>query len=115
MSDEGRLLVGIEKTQSHIVIRAGRRRHEGHLGMRELARHVLQKGIALAIRVQDHRCRVALESRFGKCVYLEYAQCSLRSLPRSFARLRALRLHFIEPWGGLQRPETWAIEYSVGL
>ena len=46
VSYERRFLVGIEKAQPYIVIRAGRREHEGDFGMRELPRHILQDGVA---------------------------------------------------------------------
>jgi len=82
VSYKRRFLVGIEETQPYIVIRAARREHEGDLGMRELACHGLQSGVALTVCVEHHRRRVAVESCVGKCVYLENAQGCLRSLSR---------------------------------
>jgi hypothetical protein len=67
----------------------------------------------LSVRVEHDGRRVAGESCGRKCVYLENAQGYLRRLSHEFCTHPRLRLHFREPWGGLKRPETRDIEYSI--
>jgi hypothetical protein len=75
---KGRLLARVEEAQANIVVGTGRREHERHLCMRELASHGEQSGVALTIGVEHDGRRIAGEACGGKCVYLEYAQESLR-------------------------------------
>ncbi len=55
-------LAGIEETQANIVVGAVRREHEGDFGVRELACHGEQSGIALAVRVEHDDRRIAGEA-----------------------------------------------------
>jgi hypothetical protein len=88
VSDEGRFLACIEKSQPDIVIHSVRGEHEGHFGVRELARDAKQGGLVESVRVEDNHRRIARETGRGKGVYLKNAQPGLRSLTLSFARIR---------------------------
>jgi len=94
VADEGGFFARVEEPQPHIVIRGARGEHEGYLGMREFAGNRKQRGIALSIGVEHHRCRIAREARGGKCVNLKNAQTRLRSPRREFCTPPAVRLHF---------------------
>ena len=115
MPHKGRFLAGIEETQANIVVRAIRRAHERDLGVRELACHGGQSGVALAVRVEHGGRRIAGEACGRKRVYLKNAQGCLRSLSHEFCTHPRGRLHLSEPWGGLKRPETREIECSIDL
>ena len=62
VTDERRLLARIEESHAQVVIRRGRGRHEGNLGMRELARDARHDGIALAVRVENDGGRITPET-----------------------------------------------------
>jgi hypothetical protein len=111
MADEGRLLAGVEEAHSQVVIGCGRGRYEGHLGMGELARDGRHGRIALAVRVENHRGRITLESRARERIDLKdsHPPPSPRRLlgsARSFARPRPARYTSAESLGWSLGPET---------
>jgi hypothetical protein len=110
-----RFLAGIKETQTNIMVGAARREHECDLGMRELACHGEQSGVTLAVRVEHYGRRIAGEACGRKCVYLENTQGCLRSLCKSFARIRAPGYTSMNRRGGLNRPETREIECPIDL
>ena len=91
--DEGCLLARVEETQPHIMVRAIGGEHERHLGVRELACHGEQGGVALTVGVEDDGRRIAGEACGGKGVYLENTQGCLRSLSVEFCTHPRRRLH----------------------
>src|SRR5882757_1201394 len=99
--DKRRFLAGVEEPQANIVIGGGCGRYECHFGLRKLARDGDQGGIVAAIGIEDHGGRVAAEASASERVYLEYAQANLRGLDQQFCTHPSVRLHFVEPWGGL--------------
>src|SRR6202051_120194 len=103
VSDERRLLAGIEEPEADVVIAGGGGGYEGHLRLRELTRDRHQGGIGLAVRVEYDGSRIAGETSASERVDLEYAQVVLRSQWWEFCTHRSVRLHFDEPWGGLER------------
>src|ERR1700730_16167486 len=89
VSDERRLLDGIEEPEADVVIAGGGGGYEGHLRLRELTRDRHQDGIGLAVRVEHDGSRIAGETSASERVDLEYAQVVLRSSGGSFARIGA--------------------------
>src|SRR5260221_5179742 len=79
VSDERRLLAGIEEPEADVVIAGGGGGYEGYLRLRELTRDRHQGGIGLAVRVEHNGSRIAGETSASERVDLEYAQVVLRS------------------------------------
>jgi hypothetical protein len=71
VTDERRLLAGVEEAQPQVVIRGVRGEDEGGLRVRILARHRRERGVAQAVGIEHHRRRVAGETLLGKGVDLE--------------------------------------------
>src|SRR5258707_11533220 len=103
VSDEGRLLAGIEEPEADVVIAGGGGGYEGHLRVRELTRDRQHGGFGLAVGVEHDGSRIARETSASERIDLEYAQMVLRSQWWEFCTHRGGRLHFDEPWGGLHR------------
>ncbi len=94
VTHERGLLARIEKSQPQVVIRCAGGEHEGHLGMRELARDGHQGGVAVPVRVEDDGRGVSGEACACECVYLKNAQASLRGRSGEFCTHPYGRLHF---------------------
>ena len=106
VTDERRLLARIEEPHPQIVIGRGRGRHEGNLGMRELARDTRHDGIALAVRVQNDGGRITPETGARERIDLKDSHPRTR-LRGAFSALSGV-LHGSarhatlpwNPWGG---------------
>ncbi len=112
--DERRLLACIEEAQPQVVVGAVGGEHEGHLGMRKLARDALQRGIALAVGIENHGRRVAGKTRASECIDLENAQLPVsKARWRSFARIGASGYTSMNLGVVFARPETRGIDYPI--
>ena len=101
VSDERRLLAGVEEAQAHIVVRAGGREHERDFGMGKLARHGAQRRVVVPVGIEHDRGRIAGEARPGKGIHLKNAHRLSPQLLPQFCTAPCVRLHLNEPWGGL--------------
>ncbi len=77
VSDEWYLLACIEESHANVVIRCGGGRHEGGLGMRELAGDNRQGRIALSVGIENDGSRITGEADARERIYLKNAQAML--------------------------------------
>src|SRR5882757_132606 len=89
VSDERRLLAGIEEPQADVVIAGGGGGYEGHLRLREFTCNRHHGGIGLAVGVEHDGSRITGETSASERIDLEYAQMSSAASGVSFARIGA--------------------------